>query len=174
MNQTLARKLSLSFCRVVAVKCSLLALFAIASTHSTQAQTSVSTLCPVQADISNLRSVIYKNSAPLRSGGANSPIVGFRGEPTLIMIANVSTRRTATIFDSNGKRLGSCPWASAHGTRGGRMRCTMKTAALRRAALRNTKSPSIIFKITPTRCITIPDAGKCYGSVKGLCTRTIK
>jgi len=116
---------------------------------------------------------IYKNSAPLRSGGVGTPIVGFRREPTLIMNQNI-TRSGTVIYDSQGNRIGSCPWASAHGHSGGRFRCSMQTASLRRAAIRGTGSPKIFFRTRGTRCVEVPDAGRCYGSVKGLCNQLIK
>lgn len=114
---------------------------------------------------------IYKNSAPLRSGGVGTPLVGYRIEPTLIMNRNF-TRGTTVIYSSNGTKIGSCPWASAHGASGGRARCTMNTRSLRRAAVRAGGSPRGYFKVGST-CAEVPDLGKCYGSVKGLCNRTI-
>lgn len=117
---------------------------------------------------------IYKNSAPLRSGGIGTPIVGFRNEPTLIMNRNVSSRGTATIFDTKGNKIGSCPWASAHGHAGGRYRCTMQTSSLRRAAMSQTRSATVLFKISPSLCVSVPDAGRCYGSVKGRCNQLIR
>ncbi len=116
---------------------------------------------------------IYKNSAPLRSGGPGTPLVGYRREPTLIMMKRLTLTRTATILDSKGNNIGSCPWASAHGAVSGRYRCTMSTAGLRRAARKKTKSPTIFIKINSKTCVQVPDAGRCYGSVKGLCTQLI-
>ena len=120
---------------------------------------------------------IYKNSAPVRANSnLTAPIIGFRREPTLIMTRNISTRGTVTIFDSRGTSIGRCPWATAHGTAGGRYRCTMQTSSLRRTAVRNTSSPTVYFKVNTRSklCIRIPDAGKCYGSVKGLCNQTLR
>jgi hypothetical protein len=116
---------------------------------------------------------IYKNSAPLRAGGVGTPLVGYRKEPTLIMNKSY-TRGSTTIYDSNGNKIGSCPWASAHGHAGGRFRCTMQTSALRRTAVKNTRSPKIYFTLNKTTCAEVPDSGRCYGSVKGLCNQTIK
>lgn len=119
---------------------------------------------------------IYKNSAPLRSGGVGTPLVGYRKEPTLIMNRNISTKGLARIFDTAGNHIGSCPWATAHGHAGGRYRCTMKTASLRKKAVKNTGDPVVLIRIHSRNkvCVRIPDAGKCYGSVKGLCKSTIK
>lgn len=121
----------------------------------------------------NASSTIYKQSAPLRSSGVGSPIVGFRQEPTLIMNRNISSRGTKPIYDSKGNRLATCPWATAIGHAGGRFRCTVQTSSLRRAAIRNTKSPAIFFNVTGKSCVSVPDAGRCIGSVKGLCDRLI-
>jgi hypothetical protein len=116
---------------------------------------------------------IYKNSAPLRAGGIGTRIVGFRSEPTLIMNSNVSSRGSATIYDASGNSLGSCPWTSAHGHSGGRYRCTMQTGALRRKAMGSTRRPAVYIKLNNSTCVEVPDAGRCYGSSKGLCNRTI-
>lgn len=116
---------------------------------------------------------IYKNSAPLRSGGPGTPLVGYRKEPTLIMMKRLVLSRTATIYDQKGNNIGSCPWASAHDAPSGRYRCTMSTSGLRSAARRKTGSPRIFFKISSKLCVEIPDAGRCYGSNKGLCTQLI-
>lgn len=117
---------------------------------------------------------IYKNSAPLRSGGIGTRIVGFRREPTLIMNKNVSSRGRTYILDSKGNTLGSCPWASAHGHSGGRFRCTMSTSSLRRKAVKNTGKPAVFFKVKGSLCAEVPDAGRCFGSVKGLCNQTLR
>lgn len=116
---------------------------------------------------------IYKNSAPLRAGGVGTPLIGYRKEPTLIMNKSY-TRGSTTIYDSKGNKIGSCPWASAHGAAGGRFRCTMQTSALRRTAVKNTRSPVVYFSLNKTMCAEVPDAGRCYGSSKGLCGETIK
>jgi hypothetical protein len=116
---------------------------------------------------------IYKNSAPLRSGGVGTPLIGYRKEPTLIMNQNI-TRSGTVIYDSQGNRIGTCPWADAHGHAGGRFRCTMQTASLRRTAIRRTGSPKIFFRTRGTRCVEVPDSGRCYGSVKGLCNQIIR
>jgi hypothetical protein len=130
-------------------------------------------VCGRVTEAGNASSTIYKQSAPLRSGGLNTPIVGFRQEPTLIMNRNISSRGTKPIYDSKGNRLATCPWASAVGHAGGRFRCTVQTSTLRRAAIRNTKSPTIFFNVTGKSCVRVPDAGRCVGSVKGLCDRLI-
>ena len=118
---------------------------------------------------------IYKNSAPLRSGGPGTPLVGFRKEPTLIGLGAGSLSRNGTvIYDILGNKLGSCPWTTAHGAGGGRYRCTMSTISLRRKAIRKSRKPTVYFKLVGKSCIKIPDAGRCYGSVKGLCNQLIK
>lgn len=114
---------------------------------------------------------IYKNSAPLRAGGVGTPLVGFRVEPTLIMNKRLGTGRV-TIFNAKGTQIGSCPWASAHGHAGGRARCTMNTRSLRSSALRSGGRPGGYFKVGGT-CVNVPDFGRCYGSVKGLCNRLL-
>lgn len=116
---------------------------------------------------------IYKNSAPLRSGGVGTPLVGYRKEPTLIGVTGVLSRSAGQIYDKSGKKIGSGPWAAAHDTRYGRYRYTMQTASLRRTARKNTGSPEIYIVVRGKDCVKVPDSGKCYGSVKGLCTQTI-
>lgn len=116
---------------------------------------------------------IYKNSAPLRSGGVGTPLIGYRKEPTLI--GNTSLNRSGTIiYAANGSKVGRCPWSSAHGHAGGRYRCTMGTASLRKRAIARGDSATIYFRLTGKSCVKVPDAGKCYGSTKGLCKQTIK
>ena len=117
---------------------------------------------------------IYKNSAPLRSGGVGTPLIGYRKEPTLIMNTNNSSRGTTAIYSAAGAKIGSCPWATAEGHPGGRYRCTMSTSSLRRAAQRSGNSPKVYFRLKNKICVEIKDAGKCYGSVKGLCNQTIR
>ncbi len=129
--------------------------------------------CPNVLQVGGQSSTIYKNSAPLRSGGIGTPIVGFRREPTLIMNRRFTTSGTS-IFDSAGTRIGGCPWASAHGHAGGRFRCTMQTGSLRGAAVRNTRKANVFFKVNGSTCVEVPDAGRCYGSVKGLCNQLIR
>lgn len=116
---------------------------------------------------------IYKNSAPLRSGGLDTPIVGYRKEPTLIMLRNTSNRKTTTIYAANGERIGVCPWATAEDTFGGRFRCTMSTSSLRRKAVKAADSPKIYIRLKSQICVEVPDAGRCYGSTKGLCNQLI-
>jgi len=134
----------------------------------------VKKVCRKVVSVTDRSKFIYKNSAPLRAGGIGTRIVGFRREPTLIMNQNISNRGTATIFDSTGAKIGSCPWASAHGHSGGRYRCTMNTGGLRRTALQKTRKPVGFFKINKSTCVEVPDLGKCYGSVKGLCNQIIR
>jgi hypothetical protein len=152
-------------------------------THSAYAaprkvtKASLATVCLTQTSVvGNSGTFIYKNSAPIRSGGVGTPLVGYRKEPTLIMVKNVSTRGTTTIYDSQGTSIGRCPWASAHDTQGGRFRCSMTTASLRKKAVTNTRSAEIYFLLNPRTksCAKVPDAGRCYGSVKGLCNQLIK
>lgn len=116
---------------------------------------------------------IYKNSAPLRRGGPGTPLIGFRNEPSMIGHHKKLNRGGTRIYDSKGNKIGSCPWASAHDSVGGRFRCTMQTSSLRRAASR-TGNPRIYFTNIGTQCIEVPDAGRCYGSVKGRCNQLIK
>lgn len=121
------------------------------------------------------KNFIYKNAAPMRSGGPGTPLLGFRRQPTLIM--NKSYTRSATkVYDSQDNLLVTCPWAEAHGHSGGRFRCTNSTTAMRRKAIKNTGSPSVYFVTNPRAksCALVPDAGRCYGSAKGLCTTTLK
>jgi hypothetical protein len=137
------------------------------------ANTSTS-FCPEVLNVTEGRRFIYKQSAPLRTGGPGTPIVGYRREPTLIMNVNISSRGQIPIFDTQGNVLTTCPWASAPDHAGGRARCTTQTATVRRQAISNTGSPSILFKVNSRQCVSVPDAGRCYGSVKGLCNQLIQ
>ncbi len=120
---------------------------------------------------------VYKNSAPRRSCNSPScPIVGFRSDPTLLF----KTRNypgSCQILDKNGGNIARCPRQSAHDFSGGRCRCANAagtlTRVVRRAAVSKTGSPEIFFRMG-NKCVRVPDAGKCYGSVKGLCNSTIK
>lgn len=129
-------------------------------------------ICKNISNVSNNSVFIYKNSAPVRNP-STLQIIGFRREPTLIMNRNVSFKGTTTIYDTNGNSIGRCPWATAHGHAGGRYRCTMQTGSLRATAVRNTGKPTVYFYINRDTCAAVPDAGRCYGSVKGLCNQVI-
>jgi hypothetical protein len=134
---------------------------------------SIDQVCKKSQLVGSESSTIYKNSAPLRAGGVGTPLVGYRKEPTLIFNANNFSGGSFTIYDSEANSLARCPYASAEGHRG-RARCTIQTAALRRAAVKNTGSARVYFKVNKNNCVEIPDAGRCYGSVKGLCNQVIK
>ena len=137
------------------------------------AQTTIASCTTVETLPS--KNFIYKNAAPLRTGGVGTPLVGFRKQPTLIM--NKSYTRGATkIYDSQDNLLATCPWAEAHGHAGGRFRCTNSTIAMKRRAIKNPGSPTVFFMVNPRTklCAEVPDSGKCYGSVKGLCNTNLK
>ena len=129
--------------------------------------------CNVIANASERR-FIYKQSAPLRASGIGTPIIGFRKEPTLIMNTDISSKGIISILDGKGASIARCPWASASGHAGGRARCSVQTSAVRQAAIKNTGSPTIYFKVSPELCVRVPDAGRCVNSVKGLCTDLIE
>jgi hypothetical protein len=132
--------------------------------------------CERILDVKKGRSFIYKHSAPMRAGGRTypAPIVGFRKEPTLILNARIGSTKGAKILDSKGTTIGSCPWAVAHGHSGGRYRCTMSTSSLRRKAIKSSGKPAIFFTLNKKSCAKVEDAGRCIGSVKGLCNQTIR
>lgn len=120
---------------------------------------------------------LYKNSAPRRSCNSPScPIVGFRSDPTLLFKTRTYPG-SCQILDRNGGNIARCPRQSAHDFSGGRCRCSNAagtlTRVVRRAAVSKTGSAEIFFKMG-NKCVRVPDAGKCYGSVKGLCNTTIK
>jgi hypothetical protein len=129
---------------------------------------SLDQICPKVQAAGSESSTIYKQSAPLRAGGVGTELIGYRKEPTLIFNKRNFSGGSQTIYDSSGKALGRCPVVSAHG-HAGRARCTMQTSSIRRAAIKNTRSPRIYFKISSRLCVSVPDAGRCVGSVKGLC-----
>jgi hypothetical protein len=121
------------------------------------------------------KNFIYKNAAPMRTGGPGTPLVGFRKQPTLIM-NKAYTRGQTKIYDSQDNLLATCPWATAHGHAGGRFRCTNSTVAMKRRAVKNTGSPTVYFVVNARTkfCAEVPDSGRCYGSVKGLCNTNLK
>lgn len=161
---------------IIAIVLSFLLVDVAAAARETRVSTSRRNLrrvCTKVLNVGSASSTIYKNSAPLRSGGLSSPIIGFRKEPTLIMNRNISSRGTHPIYDSSGSRIATCPWASAYGHAGGRLRCTVPTSTVRRSATKRTKRPVIYFGVNRKTCVKVPDAGRCFGSVKGLCNQTI-
>lgn len=116
---------------------------------------------------------IYKNSAPLRN--SRGALIGYRREPTLIgNRRGILSRSGTVVYNSAGGVIGRCPWASADGHPGGRYRCTMQTATLRRAAIQTSGSPLVMFKLNGSACAVVTDAGRCFGSVKGPCNTLIK
>ena len=133
----------------------------------------LASVCPKVLTVGSASGTVYKNSAPLRSGGVGTPLVGYRKEPSLLMSRRYTTSGTS-IYDSAGNKIGSCPWADAHGFSGGRFRCTMQTSSLRGAAVRNTKKANVYFKVNSKTCVDVTDAGRCYGSSKGLCNQLLK
>lgn len=158
----------------------LVAAIAIASlcgASASQAQSvrarSLAQICPISQDVGSQSSTIYKQSAPLRSGGVGTPLIGYRKEPTLIYNKRNFSGGSATIYDSQGNSIVRCPHTSAHG-HAGRARCTVQTTTVRRAAVKKTGSPTIYFKVSGRLCVKVADAGRCYGSVKGLCSQLIK
>ena len=160
----------------VIVSAFILTSFTAHAARKTTTRKSLASTCSSTISVVGNPGLIYKNSAPLRSGGVGTPLVGYRREPTLILVRNLSSRSTGRIFDKAGNAIGSCPWASAHDTYGGRLRCTMSTSGLRKTAVRNTNSAEIYFLIHGKKklCVKIPDAGRCYGSSKGLCSQLIR
>jgi hypothetical protein len=161
----------------VVVACSaLIAVVLVATTGTAEAQVrakSLSKTCPKVQLVGSESATIYKNSAPLRSGGVGTPLIGYRREPTLIYNRRNFSGSRHVVYDSKGKSLASCPVVSAEG-HAGRARCTIQTSSLRRSAVGNTGSPTVYFKVSGNLCVKVPDAGRCYGSVKGLCNQLIK
>lgn len=128
--------------------------------------------CKTVLDAGVRSNFIYKHSAPLRTGGVGTPLRGFRVEPTLIMNKPFG-RGGTSIYCENGTKIGSCPWASAHGHAGGRFRCTMNTRSLIRTAKQKCGSPAGYFQLSGNRCARVANMGVCYGSVKGDCTKRL-
>ena len=153
------------------VLCSTIASFVFASLAA--AQTPIAS-CTTVTKLPN-KDFIYKNAAPMRTGGPGTPLTGFRKEPTLIMNKSL-TRGSTKIFDSQDNLLATCPWAEAHGHKGGRFRCVNSTVAMKRKAIKNTGSPKVYFLVNARTkyCVEVPDSGRCYGSAKGLCNTNLK
>lgn len=155
----------------------LLAVIALSGTSTAVAQEmrarTLAQNCKAVQDVGSASGTIYKQSAPIRTGGVGTALIGYRREPTLIYNRRNFSGAFATIYDSQGNSLARCPHTSAHG-HAGRARCTAQTASIRRAAINRTGSPTIYFKASNRLCVKVPDAGRCVGSVKGLCTQLIK
>ena len=133
----------------------------------------ISSVCTTVIRLPNA-GFVYKNAAPLRAGGEGSRLIGFREEPTVIAKRSGFLAGSTRIFDSNGTVLGGCPKASATGF-AGRYRCSNNTRAMRRKAVKNTRSPAVYFTLSGTkRCLMVPEPGGCYGSNKGKCNTVIK
>jgi hypothetical protein len=54
------------------------------SAHAQGRAKSLDQICPKVQAAGSESSTIYKQSAPLRSGGVGTPLIGYRKEPTLI------------------------------------------------------------------------------------------
>lgn len=160
---------SLNFRKLLVVAAGLWGVFLFASdllVSNAEAQCASRTTVPAGG------AFIYKQSAPLRN--RRGTLIGYRYEPTLIgNRRGILSRAGTTIYNSKLGVLARCPWASADGHAGGRYRCTVQTATLRRAAIRTSGSPAILFTLTGSACALVPDAGRCFGSVKGPCNRLI-
>jgi hypothetical protein len=117
---------------------------------------------------------IYKNAAPLRSGGEGTPLIGYEEVPTLIMKKNVSFKGKASVYDLVGNQIARCPWKPATGFAGGRYKCANNTRKMRKKAVTAAGSAAGLFKINTNLCIQIEDLGRCYGSVKGKCNQLLK
>lgn len=114
---------------------------------------------------------IYKNYQPLRRG--DHTLIGYIASPTLLDNGGGSSRGGATIYDTKGVSLASCQGLPCDECKNHwRFKCSAATPSIRRSAVRNTRSPSVLFKVGG-KCVQVPDAGRCYGSVKGLCNRTL-
>lgn len=162
-----ARKILVAVSAMVSICCAV-----SAEAQSVRART-LAQICPSSQDVGSQSATIYKQSAPLRSGGVGTTLVGYRREPTLIYNRRNFSGGSATIYDSEGNSIARCPHTSAVG-HAGRARCSIQTATVRRKAVGNTGSPTIYFKVSGRLCIKVPDAGRCVGSVKGLCNQLIK
>lgn len=134
------------------------------------------TSCASSIDVTS-NVFVYKNSAPIRACSAlTCPIVRFRADPTLLFKTRTYPG-SCQILDKDGRNIARCPRQSAHDFSGGRCRCANAAGTLtrivRRAAVSKSGSPEIFFKMG-NKCVRVPDAGKCYGSTKGLCNTTLK
>jgi hypothetical protein len=118
---------------------------------------------------------IYKNYQPLRRGPNDHTLVGYQRNPTLLDNGGGSRRGSGVIYDGNGKRLAVCQGLPCDECRNHwRFKCSTATASIRRAAVAAKRSATIYFGVGGGKCVTVTDAGKCYGSVKGLCNQTLK
>jgi hypothetical protein len=143
--------------------------------------TSFADLAAVCPTVKELGPNQYKNNSPIRAQNGNnaSPITRFALNPTIIFIVgNPATLGRASVYDSAGNYLTSGVRLTCD--KRGRGVCNARykgsesapndTRSIRRKAVKNTKSPSIYWKVSSKLCYRIPDAGKCYNVQKrGLC-----
>lgn len=150
------------------------AIFSLLASTASAAPKACSSVTPISSG-----AVAYKNSAPVRACSAHTcPIERFRHDPTLLFKTKGFPSFSCQILDKKGNQLASCPRQSAIGFAGGRCRCSYSnermTEAVRRRAIANTGSPQIYFRLG-SKCVEIPDAGRCYGvQVRELCATTLK
>jgi hypothetical protein len=155
-----------------AVAVGIVSLFGVSAAHA-----DLAARCP---EIRDLGPCQYKNNSPIRACSALScPISRFALNPTIIFTNDVgrcgdqAKLGTANILDSagnivcRGARRLFC--ADNRGTCLSRYKAseiTCNTRRVRGKAVRNTQSPTIYWKVSPTVCYEVPDAGKCYNVKK--------
>jgi hypothetical protein len=82
---------------------------------------------------------------------------------------------SATLIDAKGGKLTTCgPKPCRDCSQGFRYVCTTGggTNALAKRAKKNGGSYTVYYKVG-SQCVTIPDIGRCKGSVKGLCNQVL-
>ena len=161
----------------------------LASIFSIGAFESSAQIANVCKQVRDLGVCQYKNNSPQRAqfGNNKSPIVSFNLNPTIIFTnergncGNQAKLSSANIYDSKGNLL--CSGAQRLGCDAKRGTCLSRykadpnkcnTRNVRRAAVKNTGSPAIYWKVATNVCYKVPDAGKCYNvKVRDLCSKTI-
>lgn len=118
---------------------------------------------------------LYKNSKPHRACSAiNCPIDYFEKFPSLLVNTPGTPRiGVAKLIDSNGGALASCGQRACRDCRQGfRYVCGGNTNSIAKTAKARTGKYTAYYKMG-SKCVQIPDIGKCVGSVKGLCNRIL-
>lgn len=127
--------------------------------------------------VREIGSDVYKNSKPIRACSAiTCPIVRFDQSPSLLINTKGTPQvASASLLDANGGYLTSCGIKDCRDCKQGfRYVCLSgTTSSIAKKAKANANSYTVYYK-AGTQCVQIKDIGKCVGSVKGLCNKTIR
>jgi hypothetical protein len=155
----------------------LLALFTAALLAPVASEAQLSKVCQRVVEITDRGRpagalIQWKNHQVQRSGGVGSPITFFLRQPTIIATQgrNPFTLGRATIYDSNGKAVCSSGPRLGCSVRRGECLARYKFNCNSTTARQRTQRGGAYVKVSPTTCIRLPSAGRCYNvKVRGLC-----